>query len=257
MLCCVLGRKLTDRSRALACAVVCWVGCLGCSDPDLQECSRRGYSPRRLPISIAFSDCEQGTYRTQATVDLIHTTGDRQSGSVDLVLSEGPCAVSFDVAQPVDDWPSWPWLVEGAQLDVSLWEGGDSRGGDPLWMVLRDRVTGDPLITLYQLNGFLIADGTFGDEVGIDAEVVGPVCKDLAFADQGLLIDVYNLEFSSQGERITLGQMSEGSLPSSDTSHSWQIQTGILANESLDANSPILDVRAGEYFQIVAWTEPR
>jgi hypothetical protein len=258
MLCCVLGRKRTDSFRAVACAVVCWISCLGCSDPDLRECSRRGYSQRHLPISTAFSNCEEGIYRTRATVGPIYRAGDGGSGAVELKLSEGACSISFDVSQPVDDWPSWPWLVEGAQLDISLWDtGGDTRGGDPLWMVVRDSVTGDPLISIYQLNGVLIANGALRDEIGIDAEIVGPVCKDSVVADQGLLIDGYDLRFSSQGERITLGQMSEGSLPSSNASLSWRIQTGILVNRLLDPNSPLLDVRVGEFFQVVAWTEPQ
>jgi hypothetical protein len=259
MRCCVLGSRRTDSFRIAACAVVWWISCLGCSDHDeLRECSRREYGPRRLPISIAYSDCEEGIYRTRATVRGVFAAGDGGSGSVELELPEGACYISFDVAQPVHDWPSWPWLVEGAQLDISLWDtGGNTRGGDPLWMVLRDSVTGDPLFSIYQLNGFLIADGTLRDEVGIDAEIVGPVCKDSALAEQGLLIDGYDLRFSSQGERITLGQMSEGSLPSSNASLSWSIQTGILVNRLLDRNSPLLDVRVGEFFQVVAWIEPQ
>lgn len=258
MLCCVLGSKRTDSLRAVACAVVCWIICLGCSDSDLRECSGRGYSQRRLPISIAFSDCKEGIYRTRATVGPIYTAGDGGSGSVHLELSEGGCGIGFDVAQPVHDWPSWPWLVEGAQLDISLWDtGGNTRGGDPLWLVLRDSVTGDPLFTIYQLNGFLIADGTFRDEVGIDAEIVGPVCKDSAQAEGGLRIDRYDLRLSAEGKRITLGQQSEGSLPSSNASLSWRIQAGVLENDLLDPNSPLLDVRAGEFLQVVAWTEPR
>src|SRR5688572_23501192 len=126
MLCCALGRKRTDNFRAVSCAVVCWITCLGCSDSDqsLRECTPRGYSQRSLPISTAFSNCGEGIYRTRATFDLVRTAGDLRSGSVALVVSEGACAISFDVSRPVDDWPSWPWLVEGAQLDISLWDTG-------------------------------------------------------------------------------------------------------------------------------------
>jgi hypothetical protein len=51
--------------------------------------------------------------------------------------------------------------------------------------------------------------------------------------------------------------MSEGSLPSSNAPLSWSIQMGILVNRLLDRNSPLLDVRLGEFFQIVAWIEPQ
>jgi hypothetical protein len=257
MLCCVLGRKRTDRFRAVACAVVCWVSCVGCSDPDLRKCSRRGYNRTTLPISTAFSDCT-GIHRTQATVSLVRTAPDGGSGSVALTLSQGACAIGFDVSRPVDDWPSWPWLVEGAQLDISLWEGGDTRGGDPLWMVLRDSVTGDPLFTIHQLNGVLISDGTLRDEIGIDADIVGPVCEDSAAVEEsGLLIHRYNLRLSSEGKSITLGEMSEGSLPSSNASLSWRIETGILVDRLPQPNYSLTDVRFGGHFQIIAWTEPR
>jgi hypothetical protein len=254
------GGRRTDSFRAVACAVVCWISCLGCSDPDLslRECSPRGYSQRRLPISTAFSNCEEGIYRTRATFDLVRTSDDLQGGSVALVVPEGACAISFDVSRPVDDWPIWPWLVEGAQLDISLWDtGADTRGGDPLWLVLRDSVTGEPLFTIYQLNGFLIADGTFRDEVGIDAEIVGPVCRDSSGAESGLLVHGYDLKLSAEGKSIRLGVGSEGSLPSSNASLSWRIQTGVMKNNLLDPNSPLSDVRVGEFFQVVAWTEPR
>jgi hypothetical protein len=88
-------------------------------------------------------------------------------------------------------------------------------------------------------------------------KIVGPVCEDSVSAESGLLTNVYDLRLSSEGKRLTLGQMSEGSLPSSHASLSWRIETGVLKNNLLDPNSPLLDVRVGEFFQIVAWTEPR
>jgi hypothetical protein len=209
-----------------------------------------------VPTSTAFSDCAEGIYRTRATVTAVYAYN--PSGAVELDLPEAACSISFDVARPVDNWPRWPWLVGGAQLDVSLWDtGANTRGGDPLWLVLRDEVTGNPLLSIYQLNGVLIADGTLRDEIGLDGNIVGPVCKDSAATQGGLLVQGYDLGLSSQGERITLGQMSQGSLPSSDATRVWKVETGVLRNSVLDANSTLLDVRAGEYFQVVAWTEPR
>ena len=67
---------------------------------------------------------------------------------------------------------------QGAQLDIGLWDtGGDTRGGDPLWMVLRDSLTGDPLMSIYQLDSYLIENGQFRGEVGIEVDLDGPVCE--------------------------------------------------------------------------------
>jgi hypothetical protein len=113
------------------------------------------------------------------------------------------------------------------------------------------------LFTIYQLNGLLMTDGTLSDEIGIDAKIVGPVCEDSAAEESGLLVHSYDLRLSSEGKSITLGQRSEGSLPSRNTSLSWRIETGILANRLLEADYSLTDVRPGEFFQVVAWTEPR
>jgi hypothetical protein len=57
---------------------------------------------------------------------------------VEFEQSQGGCVVGFDVARPLDDWPIWPWIVEGAQVDISLWDTGTNlRGGDSLWMIAR------------------------------------------------------------------------------------------------------------------------
>ena len=178
---------------------------------------------------------------------------------VDLELSDGACLVGFDVARPLGDWPIWPWITEGAQFDISLWDTGeDLRGGDSLWMVLRDSTTGAPLMSIYQFGGELIENGQFREELGVDASIVGPVCESSALGG-GVLVHAYELRFSSQG-RITLGQSLEGSLPASNAPLSWKIQTGVLANTMghlLDPNGSVFGVRYGEYFQFVAWTEPR
>jgi hypothetical protein len=212
-----------------------------------------------IPLSVASSDCAAGMYRTQATVAGIETTSGF-GGGVRFDLSEGACSVGFDVARRPEDWPSWPWLVQGAQVDISLWStggGGVRSGGDQLWFVVRDSITGDPLMSIYQLNRDFIENDQFRDEVGMDVSIVGPVCESSALGE-GVLVHAYDLTFSSSEETITLAQSSEGSLRSGNEQLSWQIQTGVLSN-TFDhlVSIPIYDLRFGEYFQFVAWPEPR
>jgi hypothetical protein len=194
-------------------------------------------------------------YQTRAIVGAVAMGS--VAGEVRFDLVEGACSVGFDVARRSDDWPSWPWLVEGAEVDLSLWDtGGDLRGGDPLWMVIRDSATGAPMMSIYQLTATLIENGEFRNEVGVDANIEGPVCE-YSDAEGGLLVHAYDIRFSSLGKAISLASGTEGILPSNDSAFSWRFQTGALQNTFVDPNAGEFDVRRGEYFQFIAWAEPQ
>jgi hypothetical protein len=111
-------------------------------------------------------------------------------------------------------------------------------------------------MSIYQLNRDFIKNDQFRDEVGMDVSIVGPVCE--STLAEGVLVHAYDLTFSSSEKTITLAQSSEGSLRPGNEQLSWQIQTGVLSN-TFDhlVTIPIFDLRIGEYFQFVAWTEPR
>jgi hypothetical protein len=211
-----------------------------------------------IPLVIGYSDCEQGVYRTQATVAPIVLPSTRGLGTtVGLDLSEGACSVTIEV-QSLEDWPIWPWAVEGTHVDISLWATGQSmRGGGPVWIVLHDSVTGDPLMSIYQLNGALLRSGQFLDEVGLDMDVTAPVCE----SSRGALLSYfYDIEVATPETTIRFPNRTEGVVPSSSAPFSWKIQTGVLANtfgHLADVTAGYFDVRWGEYFQVVAWTEPR
>lgn len=211
-----------------------------------------------IPLVIGYSDCEQGVYRTRATVAPIVLPSIRTQGTtVRLELSDAACAVGIEV-QSLEGWPIWPWAVEGMQVDISLWAtGGSMRGGGPLWTVLHDSVTGDPLMSIYQLNGALLRSGQVLDELGLNMAVTAPVCESSRGA---LLAYLYDLEVATPETTIRFPNRTEGVVPSSGAPFSWRIQTGVLANtfgHLTDPNFPYFDVRWGEFFQFVAWTEPR
>jgi hypothetical protein len=130
------------------------------------------------------------------------------------------------------------------------------RGGGPMWTVLHDSVTGDPLMSIYQLNGALVRSGQVLDELGLDM-AVAPVCES---SRDDLFVYIYDLEVSTPETTLRLPYRAEGMVPSSSEPFSWHIQTGVLANtfgHLLDPNAAYFDVRWGEFFQFVAWTEPR
>ena len=110
----------------------------------LPKCAPTALPPpgRRIPVVEASSDCPRGTYRALATSAQIHLPPGGFGISVELRLDEPSCLLFLSLGARVEDWPIWPWLVQGAELEVDLWDSGNgNRGGGPLWMSLRDPTT--------------------------------------------------------------------------------------------------------------------
>jgi len=220
-----------------------------------------GSGLRDVPSTHAFSDCPLGTFHTKATVNHIYLPSAGIGINVNFLLDEPPCNIGFDVVARAADWPIWPWLVNDAQVGVDLWDtGGDARGGDPLWMSLRDRDTNELLMTMYQLDHVLIEDGTVSNELGFGVERLGPVCEYGYGPSVGdsVAVHAYELRFSTSNTTVTLGGGQIASLPASNSGRSLQIQTGslkrVFASES--SLSSLVDQRYGSAITFVAWTDP-
>ena len=112
-------------------------------------------------------------------------------------------------------------------------------------------------MSIYQLSGELLRNGQVQDELGLDMNVTAPVCESW---QEGPLVYLYDLEVAAPETAIRLPNGAKGVLASTSAPFSWQVQTGVLANtfgHLTDPTAGYFDVRWGEFFQFIAWTEPR
>ena len=76
-----------------------------------------------------------------------------------LILS----AVLFTIGTAPENWPPWPWLESGYNVEIEMQDSGDeTRGGDALWLVMRDVERHDALAIVYQYDTTRLRDDGVG-----------------------------------------------------------------------------------------------
>jgi hypothetical protein len=191
-------------------------------------------------------------YSSRATLSIVSASW------VDVRLaSDDDCRVGFYVIAREAMWPNWPWLFEGAEVDVELWDTGDDRfGGDVLWLILRDPSTSEQLMTIYQLHDTLINNGTVGEQLGLGVAIEGPVCE-IYVPDLGILEYEYDLHFTSTDTTLALSYHKAGTLPGHAGRPAFHVETGPIRFAFTHLlRGPLSDHIPGWTVYFTAWAEP-
>ena len=177
------------------------------------------------------------------------------AGFVAFTLDDEACQVLLTIGTAPENWPPWPWLDSGYNVEIEMQDSGDeTRGGNALWLVMRDVERHDALAIVYQYD--ITRHRDVGPSDGIGFELVGPTCER---ADaSGLLFHEYEMRVTTPTEASILRQAESKALTTSE-GRLLRVETGGMKytyGHLLPPDTEIADEHWGGDVTVVAWVEP-